>query len=217
MVAQVTTDEPETAAKMVQPITLTCSRRLSHGARPQNMPWASLERNRISPIHRNSGKAVSIQLVVLLQMVSTMASPTGRSVKNCIAITATPSRDRPIHTEPSSTSMKTIRKSAIKASMAASSFDPRRFAGGCMFEERPPGQVAGGGVEAGQQHRWPDSSATAKGAWRPWSARCSAWCGTSTPAARRTRRGTGSGRWPRTGSRPAARAATARTPSPSAG
>jgi hypothetical protein len=50
----------------------------SQGARPLNMSSDSLLRNRISPIHRNSGSAVSVQLEVEPQMVSIMLSPTGR-------------------------------------------------------------------------------------------------------------------------------------------
>ena len=54
-------------------------------------------RNRISPIHRNSGRAVSVQLEAEPQMVKTMVSPTGRLVNQPMARTATPSRVRPIH------------------------------------------------------------------------------------------------------------------------
>src|SRR4051794_23633625 len=99
MVAQVAAEDPDTAAKIVQPITLVWSRRpgslLSQGARPLNMSSDNLLRKRISPIHRNSGRAVSVQLDVEPQMVSIMLSPTGRCVKNSIATTATPSSDRP--------------------------------------------------------------------------------------------------------------------------
>ena len=123
MVAQVAADEPDTAAKMAQPITLMCSKRpgkrLSHGASPRNMPSAKRERNKISPIHKNSGSAVSVQLVTLPQMVSTMASPTGRSVNNCMATNATPSKDRPNHRPEPSTASNNIKASAIKASTAA--------------------------------------------------------------------------------------------------
>ena len=101
MVAQVAALEPDTAAKMPQPITLVCSSRpgtlFNHGAKPLNMSAVSLERNKISPIHKKSGKAVSVQLVVEPQMVSTMLSPPDLVVKNSMATTATPSKVRPIH------------------------------------------------------------------------------------------------------------------------
>src|SRR5206468_1290 len=102
MVAQVAADEPDTAAKMVQPITLVCSRppgrRLTQGARPLNMLSLSLVRNRISPIHTNSGRAVSVQLDEEPQMVTAMASPAAREEKSCMPIQATPDKVRPIQT-----------------------------------------------------------------------------------------------------------------------
>ena len=125
MVAQVAADEPEMAAKMVQPTTFTCSRRpgrrSSHGARPLNMLLDSLLRNRISPIHRNRGKAVSVQLEVDPQMVSIMLSPTGRLVKSSMPTKATASSDRPIHRpEPSTANSTTIRPKAMMTSMMVS-------------------------------------------------------------------------------------------------
>src|SRR3546814_14038178 len=81
-VAQVAADEPDTAAKMAQPMTLVCSRRpgrrFSQGARPLNRSSDRRVRNRISPIHRNRGRAVSVQLDAAPQMVTPMASPAGR-------------------------------------------------------------------------------------------------------------------------------------------
>src|SRR3546814_17491148 len=63
IVAVVAADEPETAAKIPQPITLTCiSRpgiRVIHGESPLNMSSARRVRNRIPPIQMNSGRAVS--------------------------------------------------------------------------------------------------------------------------------------------------------------
>ena len=102
MVAQVAADEPDTAAKMVQPITLVCSsppgRRLTHGARPLNMLSLSLVRNKISPIHTNNGRAVSVQLDDEPQVVTAIASPAARDEKSCMAIHATPDSVRPIQT-----------------------------------------------------------------------------------------------------------------------
>src|SRR5881398_3301599 len=102
MVAQVAADEPETAAKMVQPITLVCSsrpgRRDTHGASPRNMLSLSLVRNRISPIQMNRGRAVSVQLEAEPQTVTAIASPAGRDENSCMPIHATPASVRPIQT-----------------------------------------------------------------------------------------------------------------------
>src|SRR5512133_3193193 len=101
MVAQVAALEPETAAKIVQPMMLVCRSRpgifVSHGARPLNMSSESLVRNRISPIHRKSGNAVSVHDDIEPQIVTAMASPTGRLVKSSMPIHATPSSDSAIH------------------------------------------------------------------------------------------------------------------------
>src|SRR5690606_12815144 len=82
MVTQVAAEEPDTAAKMAQPTTLVCSRRpgirSSHGASPLNKSWERRERKSISPIHRNNGRAVSVQLEDAPHMVMAMASPAGR-------------------------------------------------------------------------------------------------------------------------------------------
>src|SRR5690606_10143685 len=102
MVAQVAADEPDTAAKMAQPITLACrsrpGRQVTHGARPRNMLADSLVRNRIAPIQMNRGRAVSVQLEAEPQMVTAMASPAGRTENSCMPIQATPVSVRPIHT-----------------------------------------------------------------------------------------------------------------------
>src|SRR5258705_5356585 len=102
MVAQVAALEPLTAAKMVQPMMLVCSRRpgrrVSHGASPLNMSSESRVRKRISPIHTNSGSAVSVHDDVVPQIVSAIASPAERDEKSSIAIHATPNSARPIQT-----------------------------------------------------------------------------------------------------------------------
>ena len=127
IVAQVAADEPEMAAKMVQPTTLVCSSRpgsLSiQGARPRNMLSDSLLRNRISPIHKNSGKAVSVHAELAPQMVSIMLSPTGRLVNSSIPIRPTASRPRPIHMPaPSTANRATINTTAAIMSMMFSLF-----------------------------------------------------------------------------------------------
>ncbi len=100
--AQVAADEPDTAAKIAQPMMLVCSSRpgrLSiHGARPRNMSSDSRVRNRISPIQMNSGSAVSVQLDDEPQIVTAIASPTGRVVNSSIPMKATPTSASPIQT-----------------------------------------------------------------------------------------------------------------------
>src|SRR5690606_10317576 len=118
MVAQVAADEPETAAKIVQPMMLVCSRRpgmrVIQGARPRNMSSDSLVRKRISPIQMNIGRAVSVQLEDAPQMVVTMASPTGREVNSAMAIQPQASRPRPIHRPAANRAKRaTIRKTAM--------------------------------------------------------------------------------------------------------
>src|SRR3954470_11138899 len=102
MVAQVAAEEPDTAAKIVQPITLVCSRRpgnrLTHGASPRNMLSLSLVRNRISPIQMNRGRAVRVQLEAEPHTVTAIASPAGRDENSCMPTQATPASVRPIHT-----------------------------------------------------------------------------------------------------------------------
>ena len=102
MVAQVAALEPDTAAKIAQPTTLTCSRRPGsaciHGARPLNMSRESRVRNRISPIQMKRGRAVKVQLEDEPQIVTAIASPAGRELNSCMPIQATPESVRPIHT-----------------------------------------------------------------------------------------------------------------------
>src|SRR5690606_12135663 len=110
-VAQVAADEPETEAKIVQPITLVCSKRpgkaLTQGARPRNMFSDRLVRYRISPIQTNRGRAVSVQLLAEPQMVMAMASPAARAVKNSMPNQATPANVNPTQTPPASRAIST--------------------------------------------------------------------------------------------------------------
>src|SRR4051812_19276164 len=122
MVAHVAAEEPETAAKMVQPITLVCSsrpgKRETQGARPRNMLSLNRVRNRISPIQMNSGKAVSVQLEDEPQTVTAMASPAGRDENSCMPIQATPASVSPIQTlEPSSRNSVTISSVVVATSL----------------------------------------------------------------------------------------------------
>ena len=62
-VAVVAAEEPETAAKIVQPITFTCSnppgRRCTQGAMPLNSDSDSLLKNKMSPINTNKGRVTN--------------------------------------------------------------------------------------------------------------------------------------------------------------
>src|SRR5882672_10110797 len=104
MVAHVAADDPDTAAKMVQPMMFVCSRRpgtrSSHGASPLNMSSESRVRNRISPIQTNSGNAVNVHEDAVPQIVTAIASPAGRVEKSSMPIHATPASARPIQTPP---------------------------------------------------------------------------------------------------------------------
>src|ERR1043165_3583814 len=86
IVAQGGADEPETAAKIVQPMMFVCKSRpgtrSSHGASPLNMSSESRVRNRISPIQTNSGSAVNVHDDVVPQIVIAIASPAERDEKN---------------------------------------------------------------------------------------------------------------------------------------
>src|SRR6478672_3333917 len=102
MVAQVAAEDPDTAAKIVQPMMLVCNRRpgtrSSQGASPLNMSSDKRVRNRISPIHTKSGSAVSVQDDVVPQIVTAIASPAGRVENSVIPIQATPASASPIQT-----------------------------------------------------------------------------------------------------------------------
>ena len=100
--AQVAADEPDTAAKIAQPMMFVWSsrpgRRSIQGASPRNMSSESRVRNRISPIQMKSGSAVRVQLDDEPQIVTAIASPTGRVVKSSMPTNATPTSARPIQT-----------------------------------------------------------------------------------------------------------------------
>src|SRR6185436_7054931 len=124
MVAQVAADDPETAAKIVQPMMLVCRRRpgtrSSHGARPRNMSSDNRVRNKISPIQTNRGNAVSVHDEAVPQIVTAIASPAGRDEKSSMPIHATPASASPMCTPvPSSTNSATISSVVISASMGS--------------------------------------------------------------------------------------------------
>src|SRR3954463_5615080 len=121
MVAQVAALDPETAAKMVQPMMFVCSSRPgifdSHGARPLNMSSESFVRKRISPIQTKSGSAVRVHDESEPHTGTAIASPPGRLVKSSMPIQATPSSERPIQRPlPSSTKSSAISSAVMSAS-----------------------------------------------------------------------------------------------------
>src|SRR5215468_10028756 len=127
MVAQVAAEDPETAAKIVQPMMFVWSSRpgtrSSHGASPRNMSSESRVRNRISPIHTKSGSAVSVHDEAVPQTVTAIASPAGRDEKSVMPMAATPASVSPIHTPlPRSANSATIRSVVMRTS-----FDMRRL------------------------------------------------------------------------------------------
>src|SRR6185369_5674425 len=119
MVAQVAAEDPDTAAKIVQPMMLVCSRRpgsrSSQGASPLNMSSDNRVRNRISPIQQKSGSAVSVHDEAVPQIVTAMASPAGRDEKSSIPIHATPASANPIQTPLPSSAKSATMSSVVTA------------------------------------------------------------------------------------------------------
>src|SRR2546422_57986 len=109
MVAQVAADEPDTAAKIPQPTTLTCISRpgshCSHGDRPRNICSDSFVRNRISPIQMNSGNAANVHDALALQVVVASTLPIGTLVVSAIATRPTRPSVTAIQTPPASTAI----------------------------------------------------------------------------------------------------------------
>ncbi|KAJ0337124.1 hypothetical protein COL154_014321, partial [Colletotrichum chrysophilum] len=88
-VVSVAAEEPETAAKTVQPTTLVWrsppGSLAIHGARPLNMSSDNRVRKRISPIQMNIGSAVSAQELLEPHSVVPNSRPGGLPVKNASA------------------------------------------------------------------------------------------------------------------------------------
>src|SRR3990170_2488444 len=102
MVAQVAAEEPDTAAKMPQPITFTWVNRpgshCTQGERPRNISSDNLVRNRISPIQMNNGNAASVQDALELQVAVASTVPSGTDVVSAIATKPTSPRATAIQT-----------------------------------------------------------------------------------------------------------------------
>ena len=128
MVAQVAAEEPDTAAKMAQPTTLTCSSRpgsrCSHGARPSNMSSAqtgAVEDLAHPDEHRQGGE------VPRIRRRPHRASPApGRAASRCLVRTATSptaASDSAIHTpEPRMANSSRIRTAASPTRSMVSAF-----------------------------------------------------------------------------------------------
>src|SRR3546814_20637535 len=87
-VANVAADEPEMAAKSVQPAKLTCRRppgsRPSHGDRPRNRSWLRQVRNRIAHNQSNKHCDDSCRVQIDVQLVITLTRthcPDGKTYK----------------------------------------------------------------------------------------------------------------------------------------
>src|SRR3954468_6856533 len=100
----VAADEPEMAAKIVQPMTLTCSSRpgssAAHGAKPLNSDWDRRVRNRISPIRMNSGSARSSCVVRMFQAYCATSLSSGMSRKSASRTVPVAASVQPIHRPP---------------------------------------------------------------------------------------------------------------------
>src|SRR5713226_6882168 len=121
MVAQVAAEEPDTAAKIPQPITFTCvSRPGSHctqGERPRNISSDSLVRKRISPIQMNNGSAANVQDALALQVVVASTLPSGRLVVSAIATKPTSPSVTAIQTPLASSTTITPRRTNDNSTM----------------------------------------------------------------------------------------------------
>ena len=116
MVAQVAAEEPDTDPKMPQPSTLTCMSRPgsqpSQGDRPRNISSDKRVRNRISPIHTNSGRAARVHEALLPQIVVARTGPIGTLATNSMAAKAQAMSAMAIHTPAASSAVRRTRSSA---------------------------------------------------------------------------------------------------------
>src|SRR5216684_222392 len=121
MVAQVAADEPDTAAKMPQPITFTCVNRpgshWTQGDRPRNISSDSLVRKSISPIQMNNGSAASVQDALALQVVVASTLPSGKDVVSAIAAKPTRPNATAIQTPLASSTIMTPRRTNDNSTM----------------------------------------------------------------------------------------------------
>ena len=118
----VAADEPEMAAKIVQPMTLTCSSRpgssAAHGDRPRNSDCDSRVRNRISPIRMNSGSASSSWVVRMFQAYCAKSLSSGMSRNSASRIVPVTASVQPIHRPPARKANSTTNMVTTMISMA---------------------------------------------------------------------------------------------------
>src|SRR5438874_3459390 len=133
----VAAEDPEIAAKMVQPITFTCKRRPgsspAHGASPWNSERDRRVRNKSSPIRMNSGSASSSCVVKMFQAYCGKSLSSGIERNIASSSVAVSASVRPIHkpaansanriTNRATTSM--VMESGIRSQARARSFDGR--------------------------------------------------------------------------------------------
>ena len=119
-VATVAADDPEIAAKMVQPMMFVWSSRpgsrFIQGASPLNRSSDRRVRNRISPIQMNSGRAVSVQLAELDQITVIMRSPIWPKVpgaNSTMPVKATPISEKPTQTPLPNRNSRTARNTTV--------------------------------------------------------------------------------------------------------
>ena len=140
------------------------------------MSSESLVRKRISPIHRKSGSAVSVHDDIEPQIVTAMASPTGRLVKSSMPIQAdAEQREADPQPAPSSAKRKTMRTAVMRRSIARYSMSFEFGLGRAVARVRGRGvqhEVVdhGDGEHDGARAPWRSAESTA--AWRRCPARC---------------------------------------------
>src|SRR5258705_12391636 len=155
----VAAEEPEMAAKIVQPMTLTCSSRLgssaAHGESPLNSDGDSRVRNRISPIRMNSGSASSSCVVRMFHAYWAKSLSSGMSRNSARRIVPVTASVQPIHRPParkanSTTNMVTTMISTAGYASRRASFGDRTGTHVEILER----QAEGGLKEAGHDlHR----------------------------------------------------------------
>ena len=132
MVAQVAEVEPDTAAKMPQPTTLTCMRRpgsrVSQGARPRNMSSERRVRKRISAIQMKSGSAVRAQLPLAPHTVVAITVPAGAEVNSTNPARPTPRSERATH-RPAVSNTAITTRSTRATSTGSTAAHPSRVIG----------------------------------------------------------------------------------------
>src|SRR5690625_526295 len=115
-VAQVTAEEPATAAMMPHPKTFTCNKRpgsqFTQGARPLNISSDKRVRNKISPIQMNRGNAVMGQPQLASHMAEIIIEPVGVSENTASAKTPTDNNPRAIQIPLANSTNKTAKRMA---------------------------------------------------------------------------------------------------------